>query len=68
MHIPGCYLILEIYFHTARAYVDPAAAEEDGTNAFLAEAVGKYENMRPSTLLKGEYASGTTSYRVAQLK
>jgi hypothetical protein len=44
-----------------RAYIDPAAAEENGANTYLGKAVGKGKSTRPSTLLKGRYASGTTS-------
>jgi hypothetical protein len=42
------------------AYADPAAVEENGTNAYPGEVVGKGESIRPGTLLEGGYASGTT--------
>jgi hypothetical protein len=50
------------------AYADPAAVEENGTNMYLGEAVGKGESTRPGTPLEGGYASGTASDRFAQVK
>jgi hypothetical protein len=39
-----------------KAYVDPVAAEENGANTYLGEAVGKGKSARPNTLLGGGYA------------